>query len=135
MSNFDIQQRTSSWRQLIQDAAKRRKVDKATFDQLHAHLREVIEAGRTETGPSQRHGLQALARTMADDIFRLTKEYPSAVIAPLSEPRQEATGSPRIAPSRLFRGKNSGSALLMGRKRELASLDAAWDSMGKKRIV
>ena len=40
-----------------------------------------------------------------------------------------------IASSRLFRGRNAGSDLLIGRRQELADLDAAWNDASKKNIV
>ena len=40
-----------------------------------------------------------------------------------------------IAPSRLFRGKNTGSALLIGRADEFLNLDKAWSGTAKKNII
>ncbi len=40
-----------------------------------------------------------------------------------------------IAPSRLFRGKNTGFELLIGREQELAALDAAWSGVGDWRLA
>ena len=44
-------------------------------------------------------------------------------------------GQVKIAPSKFFRGKNTGSELLIGRDKEFADLDAAWIDAAKKNIV
>jgi hypothetical protein len=40
-----------------------------------------------------------------------------------------------IAPSRLLRGKNLGSELLVGREKDLAAINAAWTGTAKKNIL
>jgi tetratricopeptide (TPR) repeat protein len=65
---------------------------------------------------------QPLGRT---DLIKLLKTW-------VNEAPKEG---PQIAASRLFRGKNTGSELLIGRDDELKALEAAWSGEGKKNIV
>src|SRR5258708_13285000 len=99
MTIFDLEQRSAEWQALVRKLGQRAKVTKAQVAKLHSLLHDVREAGVSEVTPARRYELQELARTMADDIFRMTKDYPSAVIADPKNPQDEP--SPPIPPSRL----------------------------------
>ncbi len=57
--------------------------------------------------------------------------YLSSARAPVNN----SSNAPRIAVSKLFRGRNQGSELLVGRDADLAVLDNAWSGDGKKNVV
>ena len=69
-----------------------------------------------------------------DALYRKLTNQPETVRPPLG-PREARTTFPLIAPSRLFRGINTGSDVFVGRDEELQALDAAWDEATKKNVV
>jgi TIR domain len=76
----------------------------------------------------------ALADEGYADLYRKLTNQPETLRPPLG-PREARTNFPLIAPSRLFRGSNTGSDVFVGRDDELQALDAAWDEATKKNVV
>ena len=76
----------------------------------------------------------ALADEGYDALYRKLTNQPETVRPPLG-PREARTTFPLVAPSRLFRGSNTGSDVFVGREEELQALDAAWDEATKKNVV
>lgn len=76
----------------------------------------------------------ALADEGYADLYRRLTNQPETP-RPSLGPREARTTFPLIAPSRLFRGSNTGSDVFVGREEELQALDAAWDGATKKNVV
>ncbi len=89
---------------------------------LQQLLRRCIEAGAGTSEAGERTKLQLYAREVADNIFQLTKEYPSAAILPARGSVQTSLPACSVAVTRL----RYGADRLVGREKELARLDAAW---------
>jgi tetratricopeptide (TPR) repeat protein len=92
--------------------------------------RLVLFLGETEK--IERDGMLDLARDFEKGWkYRLCTVRPVSALARMPDPVSRL----QVAPSRLFRGRNKGPELLVGRDKELAKLDAAWRGTGKKNIL
>jgi hypothetical protein len=101
---------------------------------------KVQQRARELTIQHEREGLFTVGVWSWEDIWSelYRREQLLKQIAPSYWPRLAALLFGRTlayAPSRLFSGRNNGSALLIGREREFGELDAAWSGAGKKNII
>jgi hypothetical protein len=76
-------------------------------------------------------GIQSLLKAL-----RASPNHPVGSPEPIgATPVSHSSNAPSIAVSKLFRGRNQGSELLIDREKELAKLDAAWSGPDKMNIV
>lgn len=112
------------WNALQRKAGTRTRVKQDELVTLRRLLDDVRSAGSSELDLSIRSELQSFARAIADLIFKLSKEYPSATIAPPVSGNRLPLGLPLVAPHHLKHGAEN----LFGREEDLKRVDAAWEN-------
>lgn len=122
MKTPNLEQLTRRWTQLQRSMTVKAIDRKATIAALRQLLQETLDAGVYISQPTERMDLQSLARDIADAVFRLTKEYPSATIRAPREAKVEPP--PRFDISRL----PQTDYRIFGRERRLQELTDAWNN-------